>query len=122
MSKNIRNERERWEQDIATRQRNIVFPDTALNEGRFWKNLYSAKWGVVQIVGIILMILTLAAVLYSTISIQLSVSGISGTLWQRIWGNFQLLISGAGILVILLFIGLIVNRRSNSSSLEHRRR
>jgi hypothetical protein len=32
-----------WEQDIVNRQRNIVFPDTMLNEGRFYRNLASAK-------------------------------------------------------------------------------
>lgn len=30
-----------WEQDIINRQRNIVFPDTVLNEGRFYRNLFS---------------------------------------------------------------------------------
>jgi hypothetical protein len=28
-----------WERDIINRQRNIVFPDTVLNEGRFYRNL-----------------------------------------------------------------------------------
>src|SRR5690349_20459038 len=30
-----------WEQDILNRQRNIVFPDTVLNEGRFYRNIFS---------------------------------------------------------------------------------
>ncbi len=30
-----------WEQDIINRQRNIVFPDTVLNEGRFYRNIFS---------------------------------------------------------------------------------
>lgn len=30
-----------WEQDIRNRQRNIVFPDTVLNEGRFYRNIFS---------------------------------------------------------------------------------
>jgi hypothetical protein len=35
--------REEWLRDIRNRQRNIVFPDTAVNEGRFWRNLYEGK-------------------------------------------------------------------------------
>jgi hypothetical protein len=32
-----------WERDIINRQRNIVFPDTNLNEGRFYRNIASGK-------------------------------------------------------------------------------
>ncbi|HEY1936923.1 MAG TPA: hypothetical protein VGJ33_03215 [Candidatus Angelobacter sp.] len=32
-----------WERDIRNRQRNIVFPDTVLNEGRFYRNIASGK-------------------------------------------------------------------------------
>jgi hypothetical protein len=32
-----------WERDVLNRQRNIVFPDTNLNEGRFYRNLASGK-------------------------------------------------------------------------------
>lgn len=32
-----------WERDVRNRQRNIVFPDTVLNEGRFYRNLASGK-------------------------------------------------------------------------------
>jgi hypothetical protein len=38
-----------WERDVINRQRNIVFPDTILNEGRFYRNIASGKsvfsWG-----------------------------------------------------------------------------
>jgi hypothetical protein len=38
-----------WERDVINRQRNIVFPDTNLNEGRFYRNIASGKaifsWG-----------------------------------------------------------------------------
>ena len=33
--------RKEFEQDIIHRQRNIVFPDTVLNEGRFLRNIFS---------------------------------------------------------------------------------
>jgi hypothetical protein len=32
-----------WERDVRNRQRNIVFPDTVLNEGRFYRNIASGK-------------------------------------------------------------------------------
>jgi uncharacterized membrane protein (DUF485 family) len=32
-----------WEQDVVNRQRNIVFPDTNLNEGRFYRNIASGR-------------------------------------------------------------------------------
>jgi hypothetical protein len=32
-----------WERDVLNRQRNIVFPDTNLNEGRFYRNITSGK-------------------------------------------------------------------------------
>jgi hypothetical protein len=34
---------EEWELDILNRQRNIVFPDTVLNEGRFFRNVVSGQ-------------------------------------------------------------------------------
>ena len=35
--------RQEWEQDVINRQRNIVFPDTNLNEGRFYRNIASGR-------------------------------------------------------------------------------
>jgi hypothetical protein len=32
-----------WERDVINRQRNIVFPDTNLNQGRFYRNIASGK-------------------------------------------------------------------------------
>jgi hypothetical protein len=34
---------QKWERDVINRQRNIVFPDTNLNEGRFYRNIVSGK-------------------------------------------------------------------------------
>jgi hypothetical protein len=33
----------KWERDVLNRQRNIVFPDTNLNEGRFYRNIASGN-------------------------------------------------------------------------------
>ena len=42
--------------EVEHSQRNIVFPDTAENEARFWRNIISGKehLSVVQIIGIVL--------------------------------------------------------------------
>jgi hypothetical protein len=32
-----------WERDVINRQRNIVFPDTNLNHGRFYRNIASGE-------------------------------------------------------------------------------
>ena len=48
---------ERWEQDLRNRQRNIVFPDTVLNEGRFYRHMFSykARFTLLQRLGIIVL-------------------------------------------------------------------
>jgi len=47
---------EEWELDILNRQRNIVFPDTVLNEGRFFRNMVSGQIPLnsVQKIGVLL--------------------------------------------------------------------
>jgi hypothetical protein len=53
-----RSEREpAWIRDLHNRQRNIVFPDTVLNEGRFYRNLVSGKTplNTVQRIGMIVL-------------------------------------------------------------------
>jgi len=32
-------QRDEWLHDIDARQRNVVFPDTVVNEARFWRNI-----------------------------------------------------------------------------------
>jgi len=44
-------EREAWVGDVRQRQRNIVFPDTVQNEGRFWRNLVSGRLNFLQWIG-----------------------------------------------------------------------
>src|SRR5882762_6794720 len=34
---------QQWERDVINRQRNIVFPDTNLDEGRFYRNIASGR-------------------------------------------------------------------------------
>ena len=53
-----------WLRDVDASQRNIVFPDTANNEARFWRNIINgkARLGTTQKIGILLVFLTLLVV------------------------------------------------------------
>ena len=50
-----------FHRDVETRQRNIVFPDTARNEAGMWRNLMTSKapLRISQLVGILIMYLSL---------------------------------------------------------------
>jgi hypothetical protein len=54
--------RDEWLRDIDARQRNVIFPDTAQNEARFWRNIISGKRHLTtaQITGIAIMWLAMA--------------------------------------------------------------
>jgi hypothetical protein len=81
----MRKQREEWEQDVRARQRNIVFPDTVQNEGRFWRNLTSGKQKltIVQCVGITLFFLTLAGIFWSDAVEQFRFAA-SGSIFDRL--------------------------------------
>jgi hypothetical protein len=110
--------RDRWLGDVRQRQRNVVFPDTAANESRFWRNIISGKekLSLSQIVGITLMYLAVSAVAYGVISTQMRVSGIQGTLWERIVGNFGAWFILLGVGAVFLLVGKWVSRRSNPAN------
>lgn len=57
-----RTSRDEWLRDIDERQRNIVFPDTAANEARFWRSIIFGKSRLTtaQTIGITLMWLAVA--------------------------------------------------------------
>jgi len=107
--------RDRWIDDVRQRQRNVVFPDTAANESRFWRNIISGKekLSLSQIVGITLVYLAVAAAAYGVISTQVRVSGIQGTLWERVVGNFGAWFILLGIGAAFLLVGKWISRRSN---------
>jgi len=83
-----------WERDVINRQRNIVFPDTNLNEGRFYRNIASGKavFSVGQKVCLLVIVLFvtittsfgLAQTIASVIA-QRDVDGIAIGLWSCIY-------------------------------------
>jgi hypothetical protein len=53
-----------WERDVRNRQRNIVFPDTNLNEGRYYRNIASGKaiFSIGQKAGLLIIVLFVTVV------------------------------------------------------------
>src|SRR5690349_13715657 len=68
---------EEWMRDVEGSQRNIVFPDTALNEARLWQNLIHGKrhLGAVHIVVIVLVCGVLAAPIRDILKALTSIVG-----------------------------------------------
>ena len=96
-----------WERDVINRQRNIVFPDTNLNEGRFYRNIASGKavFSAGQKVGL------LVIVLFVTIMTSFGLAqAIAETMAQRdldgiaigLWGALYLL----AVLLFWIFLGV----------------
>jgi len=96
-----------WERDVIDRQRNIVFPDTNLNEGRFYRNIASGKavfsWGQKACLVIIVLFVTimsffgLAEAIAATMA-QRDLQGIT----TGLWGCVDLL----AILFFWIFLGV----------------
>jgi hypothetical protein len=96
-----------WERDIVNRQRNIVFPDTNLNEGRFYRNIASGR--AVFSVGQKLCLATIVLLVTIMTSFGLA-EAIAETMAQReldgiavwLWGCIYLL----AILLFWIFLGV----------------
>jgi hypothetical protein len=96
-----------WERDIVNRQRNIVFPDTNLNEGRFYRNIASGR----AVFSVGQKVCLLVIMLYMTIMTSFGLAeAIAETMAQReldgiavwLWGCIYLL----GILFFWIFLGV----------------
>jgi hypothetical protein len=109
MKRGISKGQEDWEQDISARQRNIVFPDTVQNEGRFWRNLATGKQKltIVQVIGIALMFLTLAAIFWSDAARKFRFAA-SGSVFDRL---LPVLSEWAIILVVFVVFFLLLRWR-----------
>ena len=73
MNRPSRNE---WMRDIELRQRSVVFPDTAANEARFWRNLISGKLSTVQTIGVVIYCGAVAALAWLTAKEMISIVGL----------------------------------------------
>jgi hypothetical protein len=96
-----------WERDIVNRQRNIVFPDTNLNEGRFYRNIASGR----AVFSVGQKVCLLVIMLYMTIMTSFGLAeAIAETMAQReldgkvtgLWGGLYSL----AILLFWIFLGV----------------
>ena len=96
-----------WERDVLNRQRNIVFPDTNLNEGRFYRNIASGKAVFSRGQKICLAIIVLHVTIMTSFGLA---EAIAATMAQRdlegkatgLWGCIYLL----AILFFWIFLGV----------------
>jgi hypothetical protein len=96
-----------WERDVVNRQRNIVFPDTNLNEGRFYRNIASGR----AVFSVGQKVCLLVIMLYMTIMTSFGLAeAIAETMAQReldgkvtgLWGGLYSL----AILLFWIFLGV----------------
>jgi len=96
-----------WERDVINRQRNIVFPDTNLNEGRFYRNIASGKavFSAGQKVGLLVIVLFVTIMtsfgLAQTIASVIAERDLDG-IAIGLWGCIYLL----AILLFWIFLGV----------------
>jgi hypothetical protein len=96
-----------WERDVLNRQRNIVFPDTNLNEGRFYRNIASGKavFSVGQKMSLLIIVLFVTIVtswgLAEAIASIMAQRDVAGKV-IGLWGCIYLL----AILLFWIFLGV----------------
>ena len=100
--------RDEWLRDIDARQRNVLFPDTAQNEARFWRNLYEGKQRVTgfQTVGLtIMVVLVIGLVIAITLSWGHRGSSWGSTIFS---GSLDWILAGSviGLFLLLMRWGL----------------
>lgn len=120
----MRTGRDQWQQDIRARQRNVVFPDTAQNEARLWRNLATGKQRLtpVQVIGIALIVLTIVSIEWRE-AVRMFRFGTSGPTFDRIVATFLALAFPVGLFgVFLLVLRWRVRRASLSGRRPHRPR
>ena len=90
-----------WERDVINRQRNIVFPDTNLNQGRFYRNIASGKAVFSRGQKVSLLIIVLFVIIVTSVGLSEAIASI---IVQRYLEDKLIeLWSGLYLLAILLF-------------------
>jgi hypothetical protein len=91
-----------WMRDVAERQRNLVFPDTARNLGGFWRGVRNQKLNLAQSVGLLILIVFYVVLLIGLVAQNWSTGPASA--WQKVFYGYgpYLLLSAPLILFFLL--------------------
>jgi hypothetical protein len=90
-----------WERDVINRQRNIVFPDTNLNEGRFYRNIASGKAVFSRGQKVSLLVLTLYVTIITSWGLAQAIASMLAH--RDLQGKVMGLWGGLYLLAILLF-------------------
>ena len=90
-----------WERDVINRQRNIVFPDTNLNEGRFYRNIASGKAVFSLGQKVCLLVIVLFVTIMTSFGLAESIASIMAQ--RALQGKFMGLWGGLYLLAILFF-------------------
>ena len=85
-----------WERDVINRQRNIVFPDTNLNEGRFYRNIASGKAVFSLGQKVCLLVIVLFVTIMTSFGLAESIASITAQRdlqgkFMGLWGGLYLL-------------------------------
>lgn len=115
--------REDWHEDLASRQRNIVFPDTLRNEAAGWRRLIESgkPLKLVQIIAFGLMFAVAAWVIWDIMKDKMAASAGAGSLVERFWTAFAdwiLLFGLCGAVFVILRWS--VRRALRRGSSDHR--
>jgi hypothetical protein len=112
MSKHAKDD---WLRDIDARQRNVVFPDTVQNEGRFWRNIWAGKsLSLAQRVGVLVLLLFFGGSVLFYLR-MLWPEG-QGSWWQKVISGYGVYIVVVGAIVAFVVIG---NRRARRNAPRH---
>jgi len=101
-----------WEQDVFDRQRNVVFPDTVLNEGRFYRNIFQrhAPLSLPQKIGVFLL-----GTFNVTVSL-LMLGGAISEIKENGWSGFYWAFESLFYLLIFVFGVLLLSRAITAKS------
>ena len=115
----MRKRQEEWQDDVSARQRNVIFPDTVQNEGRFWRNLKNGKQKltIVQVIGIALFFLLLGGIFWSDAARKFRFAA-SGSTFDRLSPVFA---DWALILVVFVAFFLLLRWRIRRALLSGKR-
>lgn len=100
-----RRSKDEWLRDLQARQRNVVFPDTVQNEGRFWRNLWSGKQplSLAQFIGLLLMFVVVAGSLVLFLRIQWPTY--EAPWWEKVISAYSLDLLVFAVVVSLVIFG-----------------
>src|ERR1035438_3249819 len=102
-----RNDERQWQDDLVQRQRNIVFPDTVENEGRFWRGILRGeiRLNTFQKIGAAIVVLLAVGMWGHALLTMVTEPGDNRPLWARVLSVGVPL--ALAVVMLLMFMALI---------------